>query len=109
MLQAPVFECFSFDPFPFQQDGLATAEVDIGGREVFQALVVSAMIVMADEGVDLSFEIAGQIIVLQQNAVLQGLMPTLDLALGLRMISCAADVFHARVPHPVGELAGDIA
>ena len=37
MLQAPVLDSLSFDPFPFQQDGLAAPEVDIGGREVIQA------------------------------------------------------------------------
>jgi hypothetical protein len=45
------------------------------------------MVVVFDERVDLSFEIAGQIIVLQQDAVLERLMPTLDLALGLRVKS----------------------
>ena len=40
MLQTPVLDGLSFDPFPFQQDGLAAPEVDIGGREVIQALVV---------------------------------------------------------------------
>ena len=47
--------------------------------------MVTPFIVMIDEGADLVFEIDWQIIVLQQNAVLQGLIPTLDLALGLRV------------------------
>ena len=41
------------------------------------------MIVMVDEVTDGLFERSGQVIVFQQDAVLQGLMPTLDLALGL--------------------------
>ena len=41
---------------------------------------------MPDEGVNLPFEIARQVVVVEQNAVLQGLMPTLDLSLGLWMI-----------------------
>ena len=41
MLQPPVLDGLSFDPFPFQQDDLAAPEVDIGGREVIQALVVA--------------------------------------------------------------------
>ena len=41
-------------------------EVDIGGREVIQALVVAPVVVMLDEGAELYFEIAGQTIVLQQ-------------------------------------------
>ena len=59
MLQAPLFECFPFDPFSFQQDGLTTPEVDVSRREVFQAFVVSPVIVMANEGVDLGFEVTG--------------------------------------------------
>ena len=70
MLQAPVFDGLSFDPFPFQQDGLAAPEVDIGGREVIQALVVAPVVVVLDEGAELGFEITGQIIVLQQDPVL---------------------------------------
>ena len=38
MLQAPVLIGLWFDPFPFQQDGLAAPEVDIGGREVTQSI-----------------------------------------------------------------------
>ena len=84
MLQAPVFDGLSFDPFPFQQDGVAAPEVDIGGREVIQALVVAPVVVVLDEG-QLGFEITGQRIVLQQDPVLEGLVPALDLALGLGM------------------------
>ena len=49
MLQAPVLDGLSFDPFPFQQDGVAAPEVDIGGREVVQALVVAPVVVVLDE------------------------------------------------------------
>jgi hypothetical protein len=41
---------------------------------------------MSDEGRDLAFEIAGEVVVLKQHAVLEGLMPALDLALGLRVL-----------------------
>ena len=57
MLQAPLFECFSFDPLPFQQDGLATPEVNVCGREIVDALVVSLMIVMIDERLNLRFQV----------------------------------------------------
>ena len=83
MLQAPVLDGLSFYPFPFQQDGLAAPEVDIRGREVIQALVVTPVAVVMDEGVELGFEITGQIIVLQQDPVHEGLVPALDLALGV--------------------------
>jgi hypothetical protein len=47
------------------------------------------VIVVLDEGPYLGFEITLQIVVLQQDAVLQGLTPALDLSLGLRMVGCA--------------------
>ena len=79
MLQAAILDCGSFNPFSFQQDGLSSAEVDVSWRQIVQALVIAAMIVVIDEGVDLGREVAGQIIVLQQDAVLERLMPALDL------------------------------
>lgn len=43
--RATILICGSFDPFLFQQDGLFAAEVDVGGHEIFQALVMMAVIV----------------------------------------------------------------
>jgi hypothetical protein len=34
VLQAPVFDGLSFGPFPFQQDGLPSFEIDTGGGEI---------------------------------------------------------------------------
>ena len=85
-MQAPMFDGLAFDLLPFDQDGVAAPEVDVGGCEVAEALVVAPMIVMGDEGIDLGFEVAGQIVVFQQDPVLEGLVPTLDLALGLGMV-----------------------
>ncbi len=48
--------------------------------------MVPLVIVVVDEGRDLSFEIAGQEVVFQQDAILQGLVPALNLDLGLGMI-----------------------
>ena len=45
--------------------------------------MVAVVVVMIDEGADLVFEVARQIVVFQQYPVLQRLMPALDLALGL--------------------------
>lgn len=56
MVQAALFYGFSFDPFAFEQNGLAASEVDVGGREIVEALVVSSMVVVLDEGRDLSFD-----------------------------------------------------
>ena len=41
--------------------------------------MIALMIVVSDEGGDVRFEITGQEVVLQQDAVLQGLMPSLIL------------------------------
>jgi hypothetical protein len=34
MLQATIGDCLSFDPFAFEEDGLGSSEVDVGGREI---------------------------------------------------------------------------
>ncbi len=47
--------------------------------------MVTLVVVVLDEGVDLGLEVAGQEVVFEQDAVLQGLVPALDLALGLGM------------------------
>ena len=109
MQQASFSDCLSFDPFPFDDDGLTASEVDVGRCQVAEALVVSAVIVVGDEGVDFGFEITGQIVVLKQDAVLQGLMPTFDLALCLRVIGCAADMVHCSPFEPLGEIGRDVA
>ena len=101
MLQSSVFDGLAFDPFTLK-DGLSAAEVDVSGREIAQAFVVAAMIIMLDEAADVGFEIAGQVVVFEQDAVLQRLMPTFDLALGLRMVgaprTCFMPLFRATLP-----------
>ena len=73
-------------------------EVDIGWRQIVDALVVAQVIVVGDEGFDLSLELAGQIVVLQQDAVLERQMPALDLSLCHRMIGRAAEMTERPVP-----------
>ena len=85
VLQSSSFDGVSFDPFALEQDGLAAPEVDISRRQVPQALMVAVVIVLLDEAIDVGSEIAWQVVVVEQDAVLQRLMPTLDLALGLGM------------------------
>ena len=53
MKQASRFDGFPFDPFSLFQNGLAAPEVDIGRREVLQALMIALMVVVLDEGVNL--------------------------------------------------------
>ena len=76
-----MFDGLPFDPFTLLDDGWRPAEVGVGGRHVAQALVVTLVIVVLDEGLDLALEVAGQEVVFQQDAVFQGLVPALDLAL----------------------------
>ena len=38
------FDGVAFDPFPVEQDDVAAAEVDVGRREILQALVISGVI-----------------------------------------------------------------
>ena len=63
---------------------------------------------MIDEGADLAFEIAGQIIVFQQDPVLERLVPSLDFALCLWVVWRATDVVHALIFKPIGQIIGDI-
>ena len=92
MLQASVVNGLSLDPLSFCQDIGAAPKVDVGWGEIVDALVVTAAIVVVDEGGDLGFEIAREEVVFQQDEVLEGLVPALDLALGHWMIGRRADV-----------------
>ena len=94
MLQAPMFECLSLDPFSSFDDGGSPAEVGIGGCHIVQALVVALVVIVLDEGFDLGLEIAGQEVILQKDAVLERLVPAFYLALGLRMEGSAAHMAH---------------
>lgn len=92
VVQATLSDGVSFDPFAFEQDGLAAPEVDVSRGEIVEALVVSAMVVMVDEGRDLGFEVFPEEVVFEQDAVLQRLVPAFDLALRLRMAGSAMDL-----------------
>ncbi len=94
VLQAPIFDGFSFDPFALFDDGRCPSEVGVGGRHIVQAFVVALVVVMLDEGFDLLLEVARQEVVFQEDTVLQGLVPALDLALGLGMHRSAAHMAH---------------
>ena len=107
--QAPMFDGLSFDACAFEQDRVASAEVDVRRSQVIEALVVALVVVAIDEALDLGFEVAGQIVVLEQDPVLQRLVPVLDLALGLRMIGRTPDVDDLPVVEPFGEVSGDVA
>src|SRR5580704_14934431 len=82
VLQATVCDCLALDPFAFEEDGLGASEVDVSRGKIVEALVIAGMVVMRDEGRDLAFEVAGQVVVLKQDAVLERLMPALNLCPG---------------------------
>ena len=60
MLQSSEFDGVLFDPFAFKEDGLAASEVDVGRRQVLQALMVAAVIVVLDEAINVGFEVPGR-------------------------------------------------
>lgn len=109
MQQAPLVDGFAFDPFSCLQDGLAASEVDVGWCEIAEALVVAPVVVMIDEGADPRFEGTRQEVVFEQDAVLQRLVPSFDLALGLRMARRAAGVLHPLAGEPGCQFSGDVA
>src|SRR5690606_16867524 len=109
VLQAPLFDGLSLYPFALFDDGFGLAKVGIGGCHVVQALMVSPVIVVFDEGLDLGFEIARQEVVFQQDAIFESLVPALDLALGLGMQWSATHMAHALRLDPFSQFAGDIA
>ena len=108
MLQATVCDGGTLDVLTFGDDGLGPAEVDVGGREVIDTFVIADVVVVLDEGADLPFEVARQIIVVEQDAVLQGLVPALDLTLGLGMIRSAAHMLHVFALEPRGQIVRDV-
>ena len=71
--------------------------------------MITLVVIVLDERLDLRFEIAGQIIIFEQDAVFEGLVPTLDLALGLRMERCTANVAHVFVGQIIRKFSSNIA
>ena len=108
MKQAAMFDGLSLNGFAALDDGGSPAEVGVCWRHVVQALVVALVIVVLHERLDLGLEVAGQEVVFQQDAVLQGLVPALDLALRLRMQRGATDVTHLLGLDVLGEFARDV-
>ena len=93
----------ALDALPLQQDSLPPAEIDISRGQIVQALVIAPVVILLDKLLDLSLQRARQIIILQQDAVLHGLMPAFDLALCLGMRGRAADMLDAVLRQPLGE------
>jgi hypothetical protein len=79
----------------FSFNGCDPDEVGVGWRSVLEALVIASMVVVLDEAGVLDLRAAKQVIVFQKDTVLQGLVPALNLALGLGMHGSAPDIAHA--------------
>lgn len=109
VMQAPKFDSLSLDPFALFDDGWCPAEVGVGRHHVVQALVIAPVVVVLDERLDLDLKVAGQEVVFQEDAVLQGLVPALDLALGQRMSRGTAHMAHLPGLDVFGEFASDLA
>ncbi len=62
MLQASVCDGCSLDAFSLGEDCLGPAEVDVGRGQIVDALMIADVVVVFDEGVNLPFEIAGQVV-----------------------------------------------
>ena len=107
--QPTVLDGLAFDPFSFQQDGLTASEVDVGRGKIVDALVIAPVVVVRDERIDLGFEVTGQIIVLEQDAVFERLMPALDFPLRHRMIRRTTRMSHVLPLEPFGQVDGDVA
>jgi hypothetical protein len=63
MLQAALFDGVAFDPFSFQQNGVAAAEVDVGRCQVAETFVISVMVVVIDEGCDLCLKVLREVVI----------------------------------------------
>ena len=59
MLQAAICDRLSFDPFLFDEDGLAASEVNVRGGKIAEAFVVAGVIIVLDKGAHLGLEGAG--------------------------------------------------
>ena len=65
MLQPAFVECLFLDLLSHSQDLCPATVIDVGGCQITQALVESVVVIVIDEGIDLPFEVAGQIVVFQ--------------------------------------------
>ncbi len=85
MKKASVLDGLSFYFLALQKTRLPSAEVNVCWRKVLKAIVVSPVAIIVDEVIDLVFEIARKEVVFREGAVLEALVPALDLSLCLWM------------------------
>jgi hypothetical protein len=70
--------------------------------------MVPVVVIMVDKAADGMFESARQIVVLEQDAVLERLVPALDLAMGHLMVWLSTNMIHVTLVQPRCQVAGDI-
>ena len=105
LLQPAISDCLFRDPL---QDLCAAFLVDVGRGQVIQALVATMVVTVLDKSADLPFQVSAQEVGLQENADLHGLVPSLDFALGLRVMRRGADIILAFVFKIIGRLGRDV-
>ena len=108
MVQAAVLDREFLDPFSPFDDGCGATKIGVGRRDFAQAFMIALVVVMLDEGPDLGLKVAGHIVVFQQHAILQRLVTSFDLSLGLRVERRTADMIHALGTQPVGQIGRDL-
>ena len=69
MVQAAFLNGFAFYTFPCFKNCWPVPEVNVGGRQIFQALVIAAVVIVIDEGGDLCFKVTRHVVMLQQGEV----------------------------------------
>lgn len=104
--QAGLFQCYALGFSPFTENGVISNEIDIDRCKIAEALV--AVVVVLDKGFNGFFKRTMQIGVFQQDAFLECLMPTFNLALYLGKVRSATDVFDALVIEPFAQVVGDV-
>ena len=82
-MEAALTDCQCLDLSSLPQNGFVAPKVDVGERDVVQALVVALVIAILDDDPDLAFEIAWEVMVFQQQTVFHRLVPTFDFSLSL--------------------------
>src|SRR5271163_3158902 len=71
--------------------------------------MIAPMVVVIDKPANAGLKITRQVVVFQEDAVLERLMPAFDLALCLRMVGRAANVSHVLCSQPICQLSRDVA
>ena len=89
--------------------GFCSAKLGSSRRSVAQAFVITLVIIVFDERFALRFQIGEQEVVLQQDAVLEHLVPALDPGLRLRVERSAPNMPHIFFRQIVSQRACNIA